>query len=378
MIAFFANGMGMIKVYRKQDLPSTDAAPGGVSRHHKMFEAVENTFLRGENILIFPEGKSHDFPYVLDLRSGGARMLLETEGHAQFALGLSWLPISLDVEDKTRPGSRILLHYHPARPIAKYRALYEKNPEEAINALRNEMSEVMREITLNFRNWEERLFIERLTHLWLLQAPSHLMLHRHNTLLKWKRIVETTDPVHMTEWQELKDAVDDIGTQLDWMGLPMEDLERVLKSKKSFRYRLFTFLTFWGPCTLAGRIAWWVPNKIVTTITNNSMDTMGRDTITSYHVVAGMVLYPLWAIGILFSFAFFLSWTMAAKLLFVAIALGFINLVTLKRVKFRFKKFWSLYRTHAYNDFRSELESEVKKVCEAAAKLWNASLESTT
>src|SRR5690606_31140151 len=109
VIGFFSSGLGMIPVYRKQDIPKETADAAQVDRHEKAFSSVENSWMRGHCVLIFPEGVSHDNPHLLKLRSGAARMLLQTEARHQFKLGLKYLPVSINYDEKDRPGSRALI-----------------------------------------------------------------------------------------------------------------------------------------------------------------------------------------------------------------------------------------------------------------------------
>lgn len=373
VIAFFATGLGMIPVFRKQDMKENDPAAQDVHRHEKTFSRVEETFVDGDSVLIFPEGKSHDSPHLLELKSGAARMLLQSESHHDFRLGLSWLPVSLDFEVKDSPGSRVLLHYHPPRRVDKYQEAYAKDPEAAIRALKNEMQDYLSEITINFRTWEERLFIDRLTELWLCQTPAGLMLDRHNQLLKWKRVYEKTEKAHKADWEKLEKLIHDLFKTFERVGvLPFEIFRKPQKRARFARTRLFSRLLLWSLPILAGSLLWWIPTKIIRGITRKGAQDH-RDIVTAYHLVAACVIYPVWLV---------LLWTLSfannvpsLPVLLISVCVGISSFVVPRRLRQDLRAAMNLYRYGSIHKALDEARISIGEVWQLAARLWNSSLK---
>lgn len=374
VIGFFASGLGMIPVFRRQDYKEDDPALKDTSRHEKTFARVEQTFVEGDSVLIFPEGKSHDSPHLLKLKSGAARMLLQSEAHNDFRLGLTWLPVSLDFEVKDSPGSRVLLHYHPPRRVDKYQEMYRTDPEAAINALKTEMEDYLSEITINFRTWDERLFIERLTEVWLAQAPANLMLDRHNQLLKWKRVFEQTEPQNPQEWQRLRSLIQGLFMTFERIGiLPFEIFRKPQKRERFALARLFSRLLLWSPPILAGTILWWIPTKVIRNATIKGAGA-ARDIVTAYHLVAACIVYPVW-LFILWSAALtMLDGRNSLGVIVIAVCAGISSFVVPRRLRQDLRAAMNLYRYGSLQKAIDESREHIFEIWRIAAHLWNSSL----
>ena len=98
---------GAVPVYRRQDGVNT-------ARNRDAFHRCRATLAGGGTVLLFPEGRSHSHPYRLPLKTGAARIALETE-QAHRPLGLRIVPVGLSYEAKGEFRSRVLVQV--GRPI---------------------------------------------------------------------------------------------------------------------------------------------------------------------------------------------------------------------------------------------------------------------
>lgn len=374
VIGLFASGLGMIPVYRKQDVTGAQADQTPGDRNKEAYQQVENSFERGEFVLLFPEGRSHDSSHILRLRSGAARMLLETEAHNDFRLGLKWLPVSIDYEKKHQPGTRILLHYHPARSIAHLRELYKKDSEAAVEKLRAEMEDYLKEITINYSTWADRVFIERLTELWLAAGPQHQLLDRHNYLLKWKRVMEHTAQEDAALWEQLRESVRELYGSLTLLNLTPRDIYR--RRSPLARRRLATKVIFrmfvWSPVIAAGLLFWLPPTKLVKWVARKFAPSM--DVVSSYQIVASIIAYPLW---LLIVFPWVLSMVdqqASLGLMILAVSSGLSVLLVSRILRPAVREVLALYRFENFADFIGSTDQKIQNIWVNAGRLWNRGL----
>jgi glycerol-3-phosphate O-acyltransferase/dihydroxyacetone phosphate acyltransferase len=376
LIAFFANGLGMIPVFRKKDLGETpEVKDTGLDRHKITFDKVAETLAKGENVLIFPEGISHDKPHLMRLRSGAARMILSTEATSDFRMGVRWCPVSLDLEEKDRPGMRALLHFHPSRSVEKYRKLYNQNPEQAVSDLVKEMQDVLSEITLNFSSWGERLFIERLCQFWLCRNPKGALLDRHNLLLKWKRILENRIKDDEEDWEALQLKVVRLSHSLELASLrPEEVLKPTTESRRRALAKIMPKLLVYGPLMIFGLFFWAIPREGVKWVQIVGAKS-NRDVVATYQILAGLVFFPVWlaligALGMIF-----LTPAAGIGLALLGLASGLALLVSARRFRIEWRTVVNMYRYGALQALIEDATLDLRDIWHLAAKLWNRALE---
>lgn len=381
IVGFFAKGLEVVPVYRTQDLSESQLkSSSSKERNKKAFEAIEQAFVDGQSCLVFPEGISHDKPQIQKLKAGAARMLLESEAAHDFRLGLQWLPVSIDLEIKDRPGFRALLHYHPPRKVDHYREAYAQDPEKAVHDLRDEMQNYLEEITLNFASWDDRAFLERLTEIWLAKSPSGVLLNRHNQVMKWKRMMDNSQstPEEKLEWEKLRKQVEKVSTSLDTIGIRPKE---VLRRKKEGRHRRFAQvslnMTLWAPLFTYGVLYWLVPLRMVKFGTAKGAKGE-RDVISTYHVVISFVLFPLWLTltSLASYFVFGLYFTIAMAIFSVASGVSLVT--SARRIRVRFRNLINMYRYSGLTEFLDDHEQKIYGIWSQAAKVWNMSLKKQT
>jgi glycerol-3-phosphate O-acyltransferase / dihydroxyacetone phosphate acyltransferase len=142
--------VGVVPLRRARDESTNHGTEGSAStpareRNADSFRLVTAALRRGEAVLVFPEGISHDDPTIAPLKSGAARMGLQAR--AEGAAALSILPIGLIFEDKERPGSRVLVRIGDPLDVERWMSS-EPHPDAA--ALTTELEARLRSVTLNF------------------------------------------------------------------------------------------------------------------------------------------------------------------------------------------------------------------------------------
>lgn len=138
---------GAIPVFRRQD-----GAEG--SSNDRTFERCREELARGGAIALFPEGISHDRPAIQPLKTGAARIALDTL-HANPGLPLRIVPVGLSFESRAEFRSRALIVIgEPLAPEAGAGAGAAPDPD-AVRALTARIEAGLRAVTLNFSSLEE-------------------------------------------------------------------------------------------------------------------------------------------------------------------------------------------------------------------------------
>ena len=105
LIAALFRAVGVIPLRRVTDESAkADGSPMDRTRNANSFREILRTLEKGGAVLIFPEGKSHNESGLEPLRTGLARLALQTRDN-QSIKGVRILPIGLIFEDKGTPGS---------------------------------------------------------------------------------------------------------------------------------------------------------------------------------------------------------------------------------------------------------------------------------
>src|SRR5262249_18451446 len=128
----------------KDEAPSD--APLNPARNRQTFEAVHRALARGGMVLIFPEGKSHDEPYLAPLKTGAARMALHASA-ASDVPSLSVVPIGLTFERKDAPRTRVFAQIGEPIRMESWTTPAGAPPAEALTA---EIDTRLRAVTLNY------------------------------------------------------------------------------------------------------------------------------------------------------------------------------------------------------------------------------------
>ncbi len=154
LIRHFLGMAAAIPVYRRQD-PGVDP-----SKNADTFAACHEVLRAGGTIALFPEGRSHNEPELVPLKTGVSRIVLEAE--AKYGgIGSRIVPVGLTFDAKGHFRSRVLVSIgEPLDPAADLE-LYAREPRAAVRALTDRVRDALESVTLNFPSWEEARLIER-------------------------------------------------------------------------------------------------------------------------------------------------------------------------------------------------------------------------
>ena len=136
---------------RRTEASST--AHPDTTRNASSFAAVADALADGSCIVVFPEGKTHDEPFMAPLRTGLARMALMARDE-RGVHGIRIVPVGLLFERKAEPRTRVLLQIGEPLEVDLI-----GNGPSTVATLTELIDQRLRAITLNF---ESRADAERI------------------------------------------------------------------------------------------------------------------------------------------------------------------------------------------------------------------------
>ena len=142
--------MGAVPLVRRKDNPDKDS-----STNEAQFEKIATHLAGGGNILIFPEGTSHSEPQLAPLRTGAARMLLAAESQRSTPQTFQAVALEFDARDDFR--SRCLVLWGPVRNLAEVRG----TGDERVRAITAQMDADLRELLVEGDTHEQRRLVAR-------------------------------------------------------------------------------------------------------------------------------------------------------------------------------------------------------------------------
>jgi glycerol-3-phosphate O-acyltransferase/dihydroxyacetone phosphate acyltransferase len=120
LIAWLLRSFGVIPVYR----PS--GRSDEIERNRKAFQECYEVLERGEIIGVFPEGISDMPRHLKKIKTGAARIVLESEKRNNYKLGVTVIPIGLYFFSRSRFRSKVLVNVGRALDLQPFFSLNEK------------------------------------------------------------------------------------------------------------------------------------------------------------------------------------------------------------------------------------------------------------
>ena len=145
---------GAIPVYRRQDAGEDPA------RNLESLARCRAALASGHVVGLFPEGISHSEPRLQELRTGAARIVLESEAE-HGPLGVRVVPVGLVFDDRERFRSRVVVRVGAPLDPAPEAARHASDRSGAVRALTLRIGAALAEVTLNFASWERARLVAR-------------------------------------------------------------------------------------------------------------------------------------------------------------------------------------------------------------------------
>lgn len=145
---------GVIPVHRKR------GDSNGVDRNVEAFQECYELLERGGVIGIFPEGLSEMERRVRKIKTGAARIVLETERRNGYSLGVKLIPVGLHFFSRSRFRSKVLVNVGRPIDLQPFFSQNEDDNVEAVIRLTAKIQDRLEKLTVNVQHKELDLFVK--------------------------------------------------------------------------------------------------------------------------------------------------------------------------------------------------------------------------
>jgi 1-acyl-sn-glycerol-3-phosphate acyltransferase len=313
-----------VPIVRRRDHPNKSSED-----NEAVFERVASHLGGGGNILIFPEGTSHNEPHLLALRSGAGRMLARARGDGARA-GLTFQAVALEFDARDVFRSRALVLFGPVREVdALARELPTGHaPAELAAAVTERARLDLSELLVEGATWEERVLVVHVAEMFANDA-------RDGSLAEMNRIgrqIERARAALRAESAGLGarlgderpdgDASSDLGgsadlvaqiearvgeyfRELEDVGVGDRFVERLARASEPRPAELASaafeperlgsaaLLVLALPLAVAGSALYWLPYQLPRVVTRRLAG--DPDVASTYKLGVGLLVFPGWA-----------------------------------------------------------------------------------
>jgi glycerol-3-phosphate O-acyltransferase / dihydroxyacetone phosphate acyltransferase len=291
---------GAVPIARRVDATDRRAPRDAVHRHiwrmiapevrnAEVFHRVAGYLAAGGNVLIFPEGTSHSEPRLAPLRTGAARMLIAADALGGVAPTFQAVGLEFDARSDFR--SRCLVLWGPVRRLADLPGA----GEDRVQAITRMMAADLGDLLVEGETNDERRRIARVAELLAHDAGDH-------SLGFWSGIGRQVELAHRTLREtdaalvaRVAERVDAYYAELERLGL----VDRQVARPSPLAPAVTRTMPAWqrvalAPLAAAGfalyAIPYWVPRWIARR--------SDPDAVSTVKLGAALVVYPVWAAGL--------------------------------------------------------------------------------
>ena len=257
---------GAIPVYRKMD-PGVDT-----SRNVEMFAAVAAALAAGEAICLFPEGTSHARGRLEPLRTGAARMVLNScaAGHP-----VTIVPVGLNFDALARFRSRLTTVFGRPLEYGDLAQSYADDEAAAVRELTNRIEQRLKHLMVEAEPRHDLPVVERIDRLYAAARGASRdageRIGRRRLIAAGMTRLRERDPARLAE---IMAHVEEYMASLGRFGLRERDLDQRIPATDVIRFALregllavllvplalASAIVFALPYWLTDRIGRWAPN----------------------------------------------------------------------------------------------------------------------
>jgi glycerol-3-phosphate O-acyltransferase/dihydroxyacetone phosphate acyltransferase len=281
-LSWLLDRAGAVPIIRKKDNPEKDA-----SANVAIFEKIAVHIAGGGNILIFPEGTSHSESKLAPLKTGAARMLdaaAERNGTPP-----TFQAVALEFDAPSDFRSRCLVLWGPVRAYADVPG----EGEEKIRAATAQMEDDLKELLVEGETHQDRMRIARVAELLAADAGDR-------TLGGWSAVgrqvelaARTLRTVDSALVARVAQHVDAYYGELERLGFADAQIAGGPPAPQAAPLSPLRRAAL-APLAASGFALYWIPYFVPRWIARKA----DPDATSTIKLGASLVVYPLWAAGL--------------------------------------------------------------------------------
>ena len=305
-LAWLLNAADAVPIVRKRDDPTKTAKDNDA-----IFERVGAHLASRGNILIFPEGTSHNEPHLLALKTGAGRMLARAKEDG--GTGLTFQAVALEFDAREVFRSRTLVIFGPVRSVDEVGAAA---PDvDLAQAITERIRADLSELLVEGSTWEERILLVRAAEMFANGDPTTPAVAEATSLTQMnelgRRIEEARRVLHASAPEVLGHLESRVGaywTALDDAGASDELVVRFARRSHaaaagdevgvepsvSIEAAAWSSLRLLAlPLAAIGMVLYWLPYQLPRAVTRRLHG--DADVTSTYKLGIGLLVHPLWA-----------------------------------------------------------------------------------
>jgi glycerol-3-phosphate O-acyltransferase/dihydroxyacetone phosphate acyltransferase len=335
-----------VPVQRRSDDPNKAAGA-----NDEIFDKIAQHLANGGNVLVFPEGTSHNEPHMIRLKTGAARML--DRARKLGARDLSFQAVGLEFDSRHKFRSKAVVAYGPARRL-------DDSGGDPIEGVTQTMHDDLADMVIEGRTWEERRLVLRVAELIRNEAGDVSFAEAVSVAQGVERAREALAASAQDHIGEVTRTVDRYFTSLEQLRLG-DDQVAGTATRKASAVSPLGWLSL--PLFPIGVALYFLPYQLPRLVASRTEEVDQHSTLK---LGTGLVAYPIWA-GLLIGGAWAFSRTRAQALLATAVIVAspFAALHWLEHVE-------KLRRTLRLSRLEDELAKLVTERREALAAIASA------
>ncbi|AHM59041.1 phospholipid/glycerol acyltransferase [Flammeovirgaceae bacterium 311] len=318
----------LIPVYRPQDVKEGEKVDNTAT-----FQKSHGYLLQGGTLMIFPEGSSVHEMKLRKLKTGTARIALETAAQKDFRSGLRISPVALTYSDPLFFGTRLSVVVSEPIAVDAYGDAYSADPMAAVQALTEHIRSSIQKNMVAAESKEHELLLKRIRKLYrdYLRDTSRKPLSKEDEFVMLQQIaagIQYYEAEKPADYNRIQQRVNDYFNCLEQL-----ELKEGLLAAGFTRYRkLLMFagnlllLVLFFPLCLLGLCTNYVPYKLPS-IVEKSLGT-DPEYRAGILMICGLIFFPLYYTLMCWLFIKFVSSHLLLLLLFIVAlpVLGFFTL----------------------------------------------------
>jgi 1-acyl-sn-glycerol-3-phosphate acyltransferase len=281
-LSWLLDRAGAVPIVRRKDTPDKSA-----SANDAVFDKIAAHISGGGNILIFPEGTSHSEPHLAPLRTGAARMLLAAAERR--GVPPTFQAVALEFDRRTEFRSRALVLWGPVRRLADVAGTTD---EERVVAITAQMKEDLEDLLVEGETNADRMRIARVAEMFANDAGDPTLRGWSDIGRRVELAQKTLRSVDARLVARAIETIDAYCAELDRLGVTDAHVAGIEPPPSTTMPRWRRALL--APLAASGFALYALPYFVPRWLARNA----DADATSTYKLGAALVVYPLWAAGL--------------------------------------------------------------------------------